>query len=178
MSLMPAAAKTSASPTFAQPMPAAPRSICIFATMGDLWVFACGRRRMPALDASCCTRSMLFRRRGRSMTTCGVGRSASVGTTSYCVSGEQPGEFRRLNRVAGEDRPWIGDAEVADDDLAEDVAEIGRDREVAPVVALLDREAGPPPVHFSAANAAADDHHRVAVPVIGAAVAVLAHRAC
>src|SRR5260221_10093510 len=77
---MPAAANTSASPTFAQQMPTAPRSICIFATMGDLCVFACGRRRIPALDASPCTRAMLFSRRERSTTTCGVGRSWSVGT--------------------------------------------------------------------------------------------------
>ena len=31
----------------------------------------------------------------------------------------------------------FGEPEVAHDDLAEDVAEVGRDREVAPLVALL-----------------------------------------
>ena len=61
------------------------------------------------------------------------------------------------------------------DDFAEDVAEVGRDREVAALVALLAREPGPPAVDAAAADAAADHHHRVAVSVVGAAVAVLAH---
>ena len=51
MSVTPSATNTSASPTFAQHTPTAPRSICHFATSGDLWVFACGRRFTPA-DAS------------------------------------------------------------------------------------------------------------------------------
>jgi hypothetical protein len=59
MSSMPAATKTSASPTLAQQMPTAPRSICHFATIGDLWVLACGRRLRPADDASVCAASML-----------------------------------------------------------------------------------------------------------------------
>src|SRR5579872_2775315 len=97
--------------------------------------------------------------------------------TSYCGSGKQPGEFRWLNRVAREDGPRIGDAEMPHDDFAEHVAEVGRDREVASFVSMLDGEAGPAAVDLPAAHAAADDHHRVAVAVIGAAVAVLAHRA-
>jgi len=44
---------------------------------------------------------------------------------------EQAREFRRLNGVAGENRPRFRDAQVTDDDLAEHVAEIGRDCEVA-----------------------------------------------
>src|SRR5213593_488424 len=48
MSSMPAATKTSASPTLAQHTPTAPRSICHRATIGDLCVFAWGRRRTPA----------------------------------------------------------------------------------------------------------------------------------
>jgi hypothetical protein len=40
MSSMPASAKTSASPIFAQQTPIAPRSICHPATLGDLWVLA------------------------------------------------------------------------------------------------------------------------------------------
>ena len=66
---------------------------------------------------------------------------------------------------------------MADDDLAEDVAEVGRDREVASFEATLRREARPSSVDLAAAHAAADDQHRVAVAVIGAAVAVLRHRA-
>src|SRR5215471_20463478 len=119
---------------------------------------------------------MLFSSRDRSTTTCGVGRSARLGTTSYCVSGEQSGEFRRLYRVTRENRPRIRNAEVAYDDFAEHVAEIGRDGEVASLVALFHREARPASVDLSAADATADDHHRVAVPVVRAAVAVLPHR--
>ena len=53
MSSIPASTNTSASPSFAQQTPIAPRSICHRATTGDLCVFACGRSRMPAADASC-----------------------------------------------------------------------------------------------------------------------------
>src|SRR6476661_1050820 len=60
------------------------------------------------------------------------------------------------------------------DDLREDAAEIGRDREVAPVVALFARQPRPAAVDLAAADIlSANDHHRVAVPVVRAAVAVL-----
>ena len=52
-------ANTSASPSFAQQMPTAPRSICQRATSGLLWVLECGRRRMPRAFASACMRSRL-----------------------------------------------------------------------------------------------------------------------
>src|SRR5690349_3624893 len=66
---------------------------------------------------------------------------------------------------------------MADDDLRKNVTEIGGDREVALVVALLPREAGPLAVDATAAHAAADHHHRIAMAVVGPAVAVLAYRA-
>ena len=44
---MPAATNASASPTFWQQMPAAPRSICSSAIAGHLCDFACGRSAMP-----------------------------------------------------------------------------------------------------------------------------------
>src|SRR5437762_5945830 len=182
MSAMPASAKTSASPSFAQQTPTAPRSICQRATMGDLCVFACGRKRMPAADARSCTRSMLRIARARSMRTCGVGRSArciarivvtafheitkkheetkhflykrgflffvdfrifvmirlSTLDGSSLALREHAWESRRADRVSGKDRRGICDAEVPHDDLAEDIAEIGRHREVAPLVPLLD----------------------------------------
>src|SRR2546428_7436067 len=74
---MPAATNTSALPSFAQQTPTAPRSICHRAMIGDLWVFAWGRRATPAASASCCAASMLRITRARSIRTCGVGRSAS-----------------------------------------------------------------------------------------------------
>ena len=63
------------------------------------------------------------------------------------------------------------------DDLTEDVAEVGGDGEIAPVVPLFDRKARPLAVHAAAAHAAANHQHRVAVAVIGPAVAVLIHGA-
>src|SRR4051812_9535600 len=189
MSSMPAAANTSASPSLAQQMPIAPRSICQPATTGDLCVLACGRSRMPAALAICCTRSMLFRSRGRSMTTCGVGRLDRSIANAYTsglrsdkreprsLSGfEQAREFFRPDRVAGKDRGGVGNAEVPRHDFAEDVAEVGRDGKIAALVAGVHRETRPPAVDAAAANAAADDQHRVAVAVIGAAAAVLVDR--
>ena len=65
---------------------------------------------------------------------------------------------------------------MAAHDLREDAAEVRRDRQVAPVVALLAREARPAAVDLASADVlAADDHHRVPVAVIGAAVAVFRH---
>src|SRR2546426_4615265 len=66
---------------------------------------------------------------------------------------------------------------MAHDNLTEDLAEVGRHREVASIVTALDRQAGPRAVDMAALDAAADDHHRVAMAVIGAAVTVLVHRA-
>src|SRR5205823_4238338 len=58
--------------------------------------------------------------------------------------------------------------------LAEDVAEVGRHGEVAVLEELLRVESWPLAVHLSALHAAACDQHYVGVAVIGAAVAVLA----
>ena len=44
---MPAAAITSASPSFAQVTPIAPAAICIFAISGVLCAFECGRQATP-----------------------------------------------------------------------------------------------------------------------------------
>ena len=99
--------------------------------------------------------------------------SAAMWAPFYANS---PGNLAALIVVAGKDRARVADAEVPHDDLAEDVAEVGRHREIAAFVALLDRQAGPAAVDLAAADAAADRHHRVAVSVIGAAVAVLPHR--
>src|SRR5262245_59704789 len=64
------------------------------------------------------------------------------------------------------------------DDLVEDAAEVGGHSQIPAVVALLAGEAGPAAVDPAAADVlAADDEHRVAVPVVGSAVAVLGHRA-
>src|SRR5262245_47856786 len=64
---------------------------------------------------------------------------------------------------------------MAHDNLAEHITKIGRHCQVSAFVAALHGQAGPSSIHRAATHAAADDDHRVAVAVIGAAVAVLAH---
>src|SRR5204863_2941987 len=61
-------------------------------------------------------------------------------------------------------------------DFTEHVAEVGGDGEIAALVALVDREPGPASIHAAAVHRTADEHHRVPVPVIGPAIAVLLHR--
>src|SRR5687767_2415094 len=81
-------------------------------------------------------------------------------------SGSNEPEFTRVGELR-EDRSGVGHAEMAADDFGEDAAEIGGDRQVAAVVALLAREARPAAVDLAAAHVLpADDHHRVAVAVI------------
>src|SRR6266851_7133589 len=151
MSCMPASTNTSASPTFAQQMPTAPRSICHVATMGDLWVLACGRSRRPADEASSCTRATLRSARTRSIRTCGVGRSerriwwlgelvtwrikspTHQSANSPISRGEQTREARGAEWVTREHLARVVDTEMAGHDLAEDVAEVGGHREVAAV---------------------------------------------
>ena len=75
MSVKPAAANTSASPSFAQQMPTAPASTCIRAITGLLCVFECGRSLTPAPWAMACIAAMFAASRTRSTTTRGVGVS-------------------------------------------------------------------------------------------------------
>src|SRR5206468_7493806 len=74
---------------------------------------------------------------------------------------------------------WLGviDTQMADNDLAKHVAEIGRHGEVPSFVAALGREAGPAAINPPAAHAAADDQHGVSMTVIGSAISILVHRA-
>src|SRR5262249_17770165 len=97
-----------------------------------------------------------------------------------CCSGawSGPGALSNESKAlrAGEARehlPRVVEPKVAAHDFIEDASEVGRDGEVASLVALLWRKPWPPAVDPSASHAAADDHHRVAVPVVRAAVAVL-----
>src|SRR5262249_3938670 len=77
-------------------------------------------------------------------------------------------------RVSGEDaRDGIRiRAEVRGGNRREELAEIGRDRQIAPFEALGRRESWPSAVD-AAADRAAEREHRRAVTVIGSAVAVL-----
>src|SRR5262245_50316395 len=73
MSVTPASANTSASPSFAQQMPAAPASICFRASAGDLCVLACGRSVLPALATAFCMRATFAASFEASTSTAGVG---------------------------------------------------------------------------------------------------------
>ena len=59
-------------------------------------------------------------------------------------------------------------------DFGEHVAEVGRHRKIGPFVSLSRGKPRPFAVDAAAVNAAADRHHGVAVPVVRAAMAVLA----
>src|SRR5580765_7869745 len=96
MFAIPASTNTSASPTLAQHTPTAPRSICHFATTGDLCVFACGRSATPAFEASCCARSIFRLNRASSIRTCGVGRSESSMVAKLARKRSRPGELEVL----------------------------------------------------------------------------------
>src|SRR6187402_3374543 len=113
MSAIPSAANTSASPSFAQQMPTAPRSICSAATRGDLCVLACGRSRLPPAFAADCMRDRLRVSFDWSTRTAGVGSSViSIRHSSFVFAGLRravgvfgipiPGLFfdDQLNRIA------------------------------------------------------------------------------
>ena len=75
-SAMPAAAKTSASPSLAQVRPMAPASIRRRAMSGDLWHLACGRQATPCLRHSAAASAMFASRASRSMHSAGVSSSS------------------------------------------------------------------------------------------------------
>src|SRR2546422_10144089 len=70
----------------------------------------------------------------------------------------------------------VGRTQMARHDLAEHVPEVGRDREVSAFEAIRGGKARPRAVDASAHHRTADHHHRVAVTVVGSAVAVLGDR--
>ena len=75
---MPAAAITSASPTFAQVIPIAPAAICICAISGVLCAFECGRHATPCARHVATIRAMLASITSRSTNSAGVS-SADLG---------------------------------------------------------------------------------------------------
>src|SRR5688572_30606622 len=93
------------------------------------------------------------------------------------ASGENAAETGRIDGVTGEDALQARRAEVLRHDLAEEVPEVGGDREVAPLVELLALQAGPFPQDTSAVHSAPDHQYAVTVAVVGAAGAVLGHGA-
>ena len=75
------------------------------------------------------------------------------------------------------DEGWVGDAEMSNDDLAKQVAEIGGDLEVSTLEPIVGLESRPCPIHAAAADAAAEQEDGIPVTVVGATVAVLRDRA-
>src|SRR6201999_1450466 len=78
MSSMPASAITSASPSFWQVIPLAPAAICIFASLGLLWVLMWGGWATPAASQAACIRAMLRSTRSMSITAAGVPYSRAI----------------------------------------------------------------------------------------------------
>ena len=197
MSATPAPANTSASPNFAQQIPTAPA--LDLPSRDDRGLVRLGVRpeaNAGAAIARPAARAMFWRSLARSTTTRGVGMEESPRGAAWFSGFDEFHRIRTLGEsaepprtrtssgtppdlvgVAREDASrCLSTPRWRDDDLREDVAEVGRDREVAALVALFGREAGPRAVDLAAADAAAEDEHRVAVAVVGAAVAVLLHR--
>src|SRR6266542_3475762 len=85
---IPASAMTSATPSFAQHIPIAPRSSWRRATSGDLCVFAWGRIALPVERENAAIRSRLRSKASRSMTSAGVSTSASGRPSSNGRSGD------------------------------------------------------------------------------------------
>src|SRR6266704_6176157 len=99
------------------------------------------------------------------------------GMSSARGLGQDAGEASPRRRVAGEDRGQVRRGQVAREDLAQEIAEVGGEAEIAPVVELAGAEPGPAPVDPAALDGPPQHEGEARVAVVGAAVAVLAHRA-
>src|SRR5258708_35895052 len=64
-------------------------------------------------------------------------------------------------------------AEVAIHSLADHLAKIGGQGEIAAFVEMLGRQAGPLAIHAAAAHRAAEHEHDVGMAVVGATIAIL-----
>src|SRR6266496_5967371 len=91
--------------------------------------------------------------------------------------GQDAGEASPRRRVSGEDRGQVRRRQVTREDLAEEIAEVGGEGEIAPVVELAGAEPGPAPVDPAAPDRPPEHEGETRVAVVCAAVAVLAHRA-
>src|SRR3954453_1375062 len=87
---MPCSAKVSASPTEATVIPTAPRSSCIIAISGDLWVFPCGRSATPFAPAHSAARRRFRRSRTGSTRREGAAGTGSELLVAVRVAPEQP----------------------------------------------------------------------------------------
>ena len=75
MSVMPAAASTSASPSLAQVTPIAPAAICFLAISTVLWLLTWGRQSTPATRQAAATCAILASMTSRSTSSAGVSSS-------------------------------------------------------------------------------------------------------
>ena len=92
ISLTPAAANASASLTFWQHTPTAPKAICRSATAGVLCILACGRNRICRLRAKSAIRTRLRSSTSRSAISAGVSTSSTrvpmAAGAGHCAGGE------------------------------------------------------------------------------------------
>src|SRR5207247_10285953 len=95
-----------------------------------------------------------------------------AGMSSARGLGQDAGEASPRRRVAGEDGGQVRRRQVARQDLAEEVAEVGGEGEVAPVVELAGAEPGPASADTAALDRPPEHEGEPRVAVVGAAVAV------
>src|SRR6266581_8919653 len=88
--------------------------------------------------------------------------------------GDDAGEASGRRRVAGEDRGQVRRRQVTREELAEEIAEVGGEGEIAPVVEPAGAEAGPASMDPAAFDRPPEHEREAGVAVVGAAVAVLA----
>ena len=79
--------------------------------------------------------------------------------------------------VSGKYGRQVSGAEVSDQHLPEEVAEVGGDGQIPAVFPLLRRECGPAAVYLAAIRVSTEYQHRGCPAVVGAAVAVLRYGA-
>src|SRR3954467_12786733 len=96
--------------------------------------------------------------------------------SSFPYLPKHPTKLRGTGLITRKDSFQIRVAQMLLCYLAEDIAEVCGQGQVAPFIKLARFEAGPLPIDTSAAHAVADDEHGVGVAVIRPARAVLARR--
>src|SRR5215472_13150932 len=109
----------------------------------------------------------------------GPGLRRDDGLSLSRLLGDNPAHRRSRCGKARENRTerTVRNTQMARRDRREDAAEIGCHSKVAPLVKRRRCEAGPIKVHLPTPYAAAEDPDDITVPMIGAAVAILAHGA-
>src|SRR5439155_12184385 len=86
---------------------------------------------------------------------------------------QKTAELRSAELISRKHRLHVRRAQMLLRDLSEHITKVGCQREVTAFVQLIVLKTRPVAVNFSAAHSVAYDEHRIRVPVVGAAIAVL-----